>query len=106
MKIRNARVQWNKSKAAERIHMLSVRENGIYIQPRVMAHCGLVIHYELASEANDNHSLRHTCAEGSEALVPFLKIWGTKWVQMGRSYSLRVILSHDHAQRTWHEGWP
>lgn len=42
--------------------MLSVRENGTYIQPRVMAHCGRVIHYELGFTNYDYHSLRHTHA--------------------------------------------
>ena len=41
------------------IHMLSVRENGTYVQPRVMAHCGRVIHYELGFKNYDYHSLRH-----------------------------------------------
>ncbi len=44
------------------IHMLSVRENGTYVQPRVMAHCGRVIHYELGFKNYDYHSLRHTHA--------------------------------------------
>ncbi len=44
------------------IHMLNVREDGSYIQPRVMQHCGRVVHYELGYKKFDYHSLRHTHA--------------------------------------------
>ena len=42
--------------------MLNVREDGSYIQPRVMQHCGRVVHYELGYKKFDYHSLRHTHA--------------------------------------------
>ena len=49
-----------KGEGCREIHMLSVRENGTYIQPRVMMHCSRVIHYDLGFENFDYHSLRHT----------------------------------------------
>lgn len=51
------------------IHLLSTRENGEYIQPRIMQHIGRVVHYEMYKnntdiskeefEKYDFHSLRH-----------------------------------------------
>lgn len=51
------------------IHLLSTRENGEYIQPRIMQHVGRVVHYEMYKsntdikkedfEKYDFHSLRH-----------------------------------------------
>jgi len=42
------------------IHLINVRENGTYIQPRVMQHCSYIIHYKLGYQYFDYHSLRHT----------------------------------------------
>lgn len=42
------------------IHLINVRENGTYIQPRVMQHCSYIIHYKLGYKKFDYHSLRHT----------------------------------------------
>ncbi len=42
------------------IRLVNVRENGTYIQPRVMQHCSRVIHYDMGYENFDFHSLRHT----------------------------------------------
>lgn len=42
------------------IHMLTVRPNGTYIQPRTMQHCARVVHYDLGYKNFDFHSLRHT----------------------------------------------
>ncbi|MFR4583923.1 tyrosine-type recombinase/integrase [Clostridium cadaveris] len=42
------------------INLINVRENGTYVQPRVMQHCFRVIHYDLGSKELDYHSLRHT----------------------------------------------
>lgn len=50
------------SEGCEEVHMLNVREDGSYIQPRVMQHCGRVVHYELGFKKYDYHSLRHTHA--------------------------------------------
>ena len=44
------------------VHMLNVREDGSYIQPRVMQHCSRVVHYKLGYKKFDYHSLRHTHA--------------------------------------------
>ena len=44
------------------IQMVTVRCDGLYIQPRVMQHCSKVIHQELGCPAFDFHSLRHTHA--------------------------------------------
>lgn len=49
-------------KGYKEIHLLNVREDGSYIQPRVMQHCSRVIHYNLGYEKFDYHSLRHTHA--------------------------------------------
>lgn len=46
----------------EDIHLINVRENGTYIQPRVMQHCSRIIHYKLGFKNFDYHSLRHTHA--------------------------------------------
>lgn len=42
------------------INLINVRENGTYVQPRVMQHCFRVIHYDLGIKELDYHSLRHT----------------------------------------------
>jgi integrase len=42
------------------IHPVNRRENGTYIQPRVMQHCGRIIHYQIGYKDFDYHSLRHT----------------------------------------------
>ena len=39
--------------------MINSRDNGTYIQPRVMQHCCRVIHYELGFTDFDYQSLRH-----------------------------------------------
>lgn len=51
-----------KTEGCTEVHMLNVREDGSYIQPRVMQHCGRVVHYELGYMKFDYHSLRHTHA--------------------------------------------
>lgn len=44
------------------IHFINIRENGTYIQPRVMQHCFRIIHHKLGYKDLDYHSLRHTHA--------------------------------------------
>ncbi|MBY6915591.1 site-specific integrase [Clostridium botulinum] len=44
------------------IHLINIRENGTYIQPRVMQHCFHIIHHKLGIKELDYHSLRHTHA--------------------------------------------
>lgn len=44
------------------IFMINRRENGTYIQPRVLQHCGRIIHHQLGFGNFDFHSLRHTHA--------------------------------------------
>ena len=39
---------------------INVRENGTYIQPRILAHVGRIIHYEIGYKDYDYHTLRHT----------------------------------------------
>lgn len=50
----------NTNKDGQEIHLLNIRENGSYIQPRVTQHCCRIIHYQLGYEKFDFHSLRHT----------------------------------------------
>lgn len=45
---------------SKEIRLINVRENGTYIQPRVMQHCSRVIHYDMGYKSFDFHSLRHT----------------------------------------------
>lgn len=52
----------NTNKEGHVIQMINSRDNGTYIQPRVMQHCCRVIHYELGFTDFDYHSLRHTHA--------------------------------------------
>ncbi|WP_310940186.1 tyrosine-type recombinase/integrase [Clostridium sp. SHJSY1] len=44
------------------INLINTRENGSYIQPRVLQHCSYIIHYKLNYKHFDYHSLRHTHA--------------------------------------------
>lgn len=44
------------------INLINIRENGTYIQPRVLQHCSRIIHYKLGFKDFDYHSLRHTHA--------------------------------------------
>ena len=46
----------------ESIHMVLVRDDGSWIQPRTMMHCFNVIHHKLGFTELDFHSLRHTHA--------------------------------------------
>lgn len=46
----------------EDVNLINIRENGSYIQPRVMQHCSYIIHYKLNYKHFDYHSLRHTHA--------------------------------------------
>lgn len=46
----------------DEIHFINIRENGTYIQPRVMQHCFRIIHHKLGYKDLDYHSLRHTHA--------------------------------------------
>ena len=39
---------------------INVRDNGTYIQPRILMHVGRVVHYELGYKEYDYHTLRHT----------------------------------------------
>lgn len=55
----NDKKQINEFKGIE-INLINIRENGTYIQPRVMQHCFRVIHYKLGYKKLDYHSLRHT----------------------------------------------
>jgi integrase len=48
--------------AGESIHMVLVRDDGSWIQPRTMMHCFNVIHHKLGFTELDFHSLRHTHA--------------------------------------------
>ena len=48
--------------AGKSIHMVLVRDDGSWIQPRTMMHCFNVIHHKLGFTELDFHSLRHTHA--------------------------------------------
>lgn len=48
------------SKSLTEMALINRRENGTYIQPRVLQHCYRVIHYELGLANTDFHSIRHT----------------------------------------------
>lgn len=50
----------NTKKEGKELFMVNRRENGTYIQPRVLQHCSRIIHYQLGFENFDYHSLRHT----------------------------------------------
>lgn len=55
----NDKKQINETEGTE-INLINIRENGTYIQPRVMQHCFRIIHYKLGYKELDYHSLRHT----------------------------------------------
>jgi len=44
----------------EEFHPVNRYNNGSYVQPRVMQHCGRIVHYQLNLPKWDFHSLRHT----------------------------------------------
>lgn len=58
----NREIVKEKTENCKEIHLVNVREDGTYIQPRVLQHCGRIIHYELGFKNFDYHSLRHTHA--------------------------------------------
>ena len=79
------------------IHLLSTREDGSYIQPRIMQHVGRVVHYDLYDEKDninkeefekyDFHSLRHTHS--------------TKLLQAGANpKDIQIRLGHKNIQTT------
>lgn len=41
-------------------HPVNRRQDGSYCQPRIMQHCGRIVHYQLDMPLWDFHSLRHT----------------------------------------------
>lgn len=57
----NSKNQINTIEGTE-INLINKRNNGTYIQPRVMQHCSRVIHYKLGITDFDFHTLRHTHA--------------------------------------------
>lgn len=57
----NEKNQINEFEGTE-VNLINIRENGTYIQPRVMQHCFRIIHYKLGYKELDYHSLRHTHA--------------------------------------------
>lgn len=44
------------------LHLVCVRENGMYIHPRTMHHTSTIIHHKMNYPDFDFHSLRHTHA--------------------------------------------
>jgi integrase len=56
----NEKRQIVKEDTGKEIFLVNVREDGTYIQPRIVAHIGRVVHYELGFSDYDFHSLRHT----------------------------------------------
>lgn len=57
------------------IHLVTVREDGTYIQPRITHHYSQIIHNELENKTFDFHTLRHTHAtELEEAGVAMKEI--------------------------------
>jgi len=58
----NEKNQLNENADGRPISLVNQRENGTYIQPRVIQHCSRIIHYQLDIPDFDYHSLRHTHA--------------------------------------------
>ena len=52
--------QLSENETAREVFFINVRENGTYIQPRILMHEGRVVHYELGFKDYDYHTLRHT----------------------------------------------
>lgn len=52
----------NSDGIGQEVHFINTREDGTFIQPRVLQHCYRIIHYQLGYEDTDFHSLRHTHA--------------------------------------------
>lgn len=52
--------QISERETAREAFFINVRENGTYIQPRILMHVGRVVHYELGFKDYDYHTLRHT----------------------------------------------
>lgn len=52
----------NTSGDGKEVHLINIRENGTFINPRTMQHCSSVIHHKMGFKEFDYHSLRHTHA--------------------------------------------
>lgn len=58
----NGMIRVNTEGIGREVHFINTREDGSYIQPRVLQHAYRVIHYQLGYMDTDFHSLRHTHA--------------------------------------------
>ena len=55
-------ITYDPGNSCEVLHLVQVRDDGSWIQPRAMMHCFRVIHNKLGFSELDFHSLRHTHA--------------------------------------------
>lgn len=78
------------------IHLINVRENGTYIQLRVIQHCSRIIHYELGFKDFDYHSLHHPYVKTTTKFKQFqYKL--LKATSIFYSFSYQKSIHHTHS---------
>lgn len=81
------------------IHLITVREDGTYIQSRVMQHYSSIIHHELGNKAFDFHTLRHTHATELEEAGVAMKEIQRRLGHKSEMTTRRVYVHHTDEMR-------
>lgn len=81
------------------IHLITVRDDGTYIQSRVMQHYSSIIHHELGNKAFDFHTLRHTHATELEEAGVAMKEIQRRLGHKSEMTTRRVYVHHTDEMR-------
>ena len=89
----------NTTGLGKEIHLVMVREDGSYIQTRIMQHYSQIIHYELENKAFDFHTLRHTHATELEEAGVAMKEIQRRLGHKSEMTTRRVYVHHTDEMR-------
>ena len=89
----------NTEGTGKEIHLVTVREDGSYIQSRVMQHYSSIIHHELGNKAFDFHTLRHTHATELEEAGVAMKEIQRRLGHKSEMTTRRVYVHHTDEMR-------
>ena len=89
----------NTTGVGKEIHLVMVREDGSYIQTRIMQHYSQIIHYELENRAFDFHTLRHTHATELEEAGVAMKEIQRRLGHKSEMTTRRVYVHHTDEMR-------
>lgn len=89
----------NTEGTGKEIHLVTVREDGTYIQPRIMQYYSGIIHHELGNKAFDFHTLRHTHATELEEAGVAMKEIQRRLGHKSEMTTRRVYVHHTDEMR-------